>query len=220
MPHAEAERRRRTKAPEERRREILDAALRLFRERGFDETTVQDIADAASVATGTVYLYFPSKEHILLGIHEEFERGLEARFAEVAAGFAERHGRGEEHEAGAVVDEVFDALMGYSLQRREVWEVMCRYIPRLEASEGGEERALEREHARFLGGVFKVGTEAGLIRASDPEMLGYLLGAINIEVGRAIAFGDPPDLDRLIAQAKELYYKALVPEPEDRSRAD
>ena len=43
-----------TKAEETRDR-ILDAALRLFRERGFAETTMRDVAAAAGVATGAAY---------------------------------------------------------------------------------------------------------------------------------------------------------------------
>jgi AcrR family transcriptional regulator len=48
---------------------ILDAALRLFRERGFDETTMRDIAAAAGVATGAAYYYFRSKEELVMAFY-------------------------------------------------------------------------------------------------------------------------------------------------------
>jgi AcrR family transcriptional regulator len=45
---------------------ILDAARRVFASRGFSEATVDEIASAAGIAKGTVYLYFPSKKDIYL----------------------------------------------------------------------------------------------------------------------------------------------------------
>ncbi len=47
-------------------RSLLDAADKLFVENGFDETTVSDICEAAGVAKGTFYFYFPRKEDLLL----------------------------------------------------------------------------------------------------------------------------------------------------------
>jgi AcrR family transcriptional regulator len=59
---------------ERRRREMRDrifrAALRLFAERGFISTTVEDITEAADVGKGTFFNYFPSKEHVLAGFAE------------------------------------------------------------------------------------------------------------------------------------------------------
>ena len=49
----------------ERRRQILDAAVRVFAREGFHATRVSDIADEADVAYGLVYHYFPSKEKVL-----------------------------------------------------------------------------------------------------------------------------------------------------------
>ncbi|GGN06525.1 TetR family transcriptional regulator [Thermus composti] len=49
-----------------RRERIFQAAMRLFRERGFQETTATDIAKAAHVSRGTFFNYFPYKEAVLL----------------------------------------------------------------------------------------------------------------------------------------------------------
>ena len=54
---------------EETRERILDAALTLFRERGFDETTMRDIAASAGVATGAAYYYFRSKEELVMAFY-------------------------------------------------------------------------------------------------------------------------------------------------------
>jgi AcrR family transcriptional regulator len=58
-----------TPKAEETRERILDAALKLFRERGFDATTMRDIAAAAGVATGAAYYYFRSKEEMVMAFY-------------------------------------------------------------------------------------------------------------------------------------------------------
>ena len=50
---------------EETRRQILDTALALFRERGFEDTTIRDIAGRAGLSLGAAYYYFKSKEAIV-----------------------------------------------------------------------------------------------------------------------------------------------------------
>ena len=52
-------------APAEKRRLILDAAVRVFARRGFNQCRVSDIADEAGVAYGLVYHYFRSKDEVL-----------------------------------------------------------------------------------------------------------------------------------------------------------
>jgi len=54
-----------------KRRQILDAAVKVFAQNGFYNSKVLDIAKEAGVANGTVYLYFPSKDDILISIFEE-----------------------------------------------------------------------------------------------------------------------------------------------------
>ena len=51
--------------PVDKRRQILDAAVRVFARQGFHATRVSDIADEAGVAYGLVYHYFSSKDEVL-----------------------------------------------------------------------------------------------------------------------------------------------------------
>jgi AcrR family transcriptional regulator len=53
------------KVVEDRREQIMDTALQLFAEKGFDRTTNKDIARAAGVTPGLIYHYFPSKDALL-----------------------------------------------------------------------------------------------------------------------------------------------------------
>ncbi len=55
------------------REQILEQALRLFRERGFEETTMRDVAGQAGVALGLAYYYFPSKEALVAAYYEQVQ---------------------------------------------------------------------------------------------------------------------------------------------------
>lgn len=67
-----------TRKSEETRARILTTALELFRERGYEDTTMRAIAAAAGVAVGNAYYYFGSKEQLIQAFyertHEEHER--------------------------------------------------------------------------------------------------------------------------------------------------
>lgn len=55
---------------EQTRALILETALRLFRERGYDRTTMRAIAEEAGVSVGNAYYYFASKEHLVQGFYD------------------------------------------------------------------------------------------------------------------------------------------------------
>jgi AcrR family transcriptional regulator len=71
---------------EARRAELVSAAAAVFAERGLATATVSDIVSAAGVAQGTFYLYFDSKDDVVLAVAERFgDRMLEAIERAVAA---------------------------------------------------------------------------------------------------------------------------------------
>ena len=205
----QARRPRVVKPPDQRRREILEAAVGLFRERGFEVTTVQAIARMAEVAAGTVYLYFPSKEAILDAIQEDFESGLLDRFGEIAqAVLAEEDASGEIVSYQEVVGRLIDGIVAYSVDRRAVCEVMARHVRRAGIASDGLAGGL----TELLARVIREGVRLGYIETSDPEMSAYLLNlAAATAIGHAIAFEDEETLNRVVRQAKEMYIKALAP---------
>jgi AcrR family transcriptional regulator len=207
----QARRPRVVKPPDQRRREILDSATHLFRERGFDVTTVQAIAGRAGVAAGTVYLYFPSKEAILVALQEDFEGGLLDRFAEIAEQvLAEEASRGEDVGYQEVAERLIDGIVGYGLDRRAVCEIMARHAGR--AGIASDDPLLAGGLTELLARVIREGVRLGYIHTSDPEMAAYLLNLAAVTaIGHAIAFEDERMLERVVRQTKELYIKALAP---------
>jgi AcrR family transcriptional regulator len=72
---------RRERRKQETRQRLMGAAFRLFCERGYDATTVEDITEAADVAKGTFFNYFATKEAILPALAEWRLRQLEDALA-------------------------------------------------------------------------------------------------------------------------------------------
>lgn len=90
---------------EETRARIRDAALELFKDKGFDGTTMREIAVSAGVATGAAYYYFPSKEALVL----EFYAGLQSEIEERLSATLERH-RNLAERLRAILDLKFGLL--------------------------------------------------------------------------------------------------------------
>jgi len=67
------------------RQQILEAALELFQTRGFDATTMRQIARRAGVAVGATYYYFKTKEELVLGYYADSQQAAEARHQESLA---------------------------------------------------------------------------------------------------------------------------------------
>ncbi|MFN7916059.1 MAG: TetR/AcrR family transcriptional regulator [Vicinamibacterales bacterium] len=88
MPASSSARRRpvQAPAPADKREAIMRAAIDVFAERGYFNAQVADIARVAGIAAGTVYLYFRSKDDLLVSI---FERTMKQRLAEGKAAVAD-----------------------------------------------------------------------------------------------------------------------------------
>ena len=94
---------RTTPKAEETRSRILSAALDRFRVRGFDQTTMREIAAEAGVALGSAYYYFASKEALVMAFYEQASR-------EMSAQIEDRLGRskGLDNRLRAILDVKFE----------------------------------------------------------------------------------------------------------------
>jgi AcrR family transcriptional regulator len=102
----------------EKRERLLDASLKLFREKGYEQTKVSEITRAAGVAKGTFFNYFPTKERVLLALGEQ----MLGRLGRVEANdiFQQRTTRGK-------VKAMFHALAaGLDADRELVKEMVYR----------------------------------------------------------------------------------------------
>ena len=193
----------RTKPEAQRRREFLDAALRLFLSQGYEATKVEDITRAAGVAKGTFYLYFGGKEDLLLALGDRFRDEGRRRFGELSSEVQKPF---EEY-----VDDLVEFAFTFYHENWAVFDLVYRRFPAEFTKGSAEGRARYVEPlAESLRRAVELGeAEAG---GSDPELFAYLIsGAIEENIYTCLAFGTPPDLDALKEATRSFVRKALAP---------
>jgi AcrR family transcriptional regulator len=76
---------RAVRAPRRRERDVLDAAVKVFYERGYSDATVQDVADELGILKGSLYHYIETKEDLLFQLIEEVHAQVQGILEEVEA---------------------------------------------------------------------------------------------------------------------------------------
>lgn len=191
-----ARRKRTIKAAEVRRAELLDAAAKLFRLRGFDGVSVADITGAAQVAKGTFYLYFESREALLDALRE--------RFSETMAG--ELQGlRPPREPAGwpSFLRRLVKRAIELQVEQRESHELLRR-LPH-----GGSDDGHHADPVRgHLAGIVEAGILAGAIRVGEPDLAVDLLYELLHAAGDRAA-AHPTAAPKVIRAAQEFTIRAL-----------
>src|SRR6185295_2673302 len=95
---------RRERKKEETRERIFKAACKLFRDKGFEATTIDDIAEKADVAKGTFFNYFPRKEAVLGYLSEMWIEEAELRTADIV---------GRKGPAASAIRDMFVDFAGF-----------------------------------------------------------------------------------------------------------
>lgn len=149
---------RRDVLTEFRRDEILQAARAAFAERGYRETTLDDIAARAQVAKGTLYLYFDSKEAIFWQLLEAHIRGIYDRSVEAAGQGAtvEDKIRGVINARLATIDRDTDFMRVYLTEFAQ----LCKHPGQM----GEEFKRMYMDGARVLEQILAAGVAEGSLR--------------------------------------------------------
>jgi len=120
-----------------RREQLLDAAARLFRERGFHATSMRDIAKAVGMLSGSIYYHFDSKEEMLLAVYQEGERRVaEAVDTAIAA----------ESDPWQRLEAACAAHLGALIAHRDYSQVMIQTSPREAGTAEVRIRDLRRDY--------------------------------------------------------------------------
>lgn len=168
---------------------ILNAAINVFSQKGYHDTRVDEIVEAAETSKGGVYFHFPSKQDIFLGLIDEFADLLEKRVSEAI----ESEGSGIQK-----VDAALIACMRTFQEFRKLAKIFL--IQAVGLGIAFEEKQQEI-HDRFVEIIKKNLDDAildGDIATIDTEIAAYAwMGALNEVVIRWIHTGSP-ELERAL----------------------
>ena len=145
---------RRQRRSAELRERMFRAALQLFASKGYAETTVEDITEAADVGKGTFFNYFPSKEHILMAFGEMQLGKLETVVREAKSSGLPMY----EVLRGLVMRMTEEPVRNPAIVRALLQANLCSVPVR-----GGMLRIHERNRA-LVGDLIRHGQERGEIR--------------------------------------------------------
>ena len=149
----------RRRRKEARPQELLDAALALFVKKGFAATKAEEVAAAAGVSKGTLYLYYPSKQELLKAVIAHY---LSSRIAAGAAHVASFEGSPTALMRGVLIDW-WTAM--YDSPAAGVFKLViteARNFP--EIAEYYHREVVQRAH-ELLGGILRRGIAQGEFRA-------------------------------------------------------
>lgn len=206
----------------DRREQILEAALDVFAEEGFDGATTKEIAARADVTHGLIYFYFPSKDDLF---NAAFEHQARSDFARLDFTDECDSGDAPEEILRRIVARLLDVLG--SPRSMRITRMMMRMTANRapggdtgDAGHGGHGPAHEAMHKRTqailtsLAECLSVQMARGAIRSMDPQLAAeLLLGSIIVTMVRrfkAPSATDAPSLEELANEIAGMWSHGLV----------
>jgi TetR/AcrR family transcriptional repressor of nem operon len=189
----------RRQPPDVRREQILDAAEQVLLRRGPAAATMAEVAEAAAVAKGTVYLYFASKAELLAGLRARYFE----RFTAMLAG----QGTGAPAPVAGRIEQLVTASYDFALANHELHHVLFH-----EAGLGAHDAVVARARAA-VARLVEAGAAGGELDVPDPALATdfVLHGLHGILV--AATHGPRSDRRRLVEGVSRLVCQALGASP-------
>ena len=188
---------------DEKRERILAGAVEAFAAHGFHRARVSDVAKAAGVADGTIYLYFENKDELLARI---FEQTLE-RFWERGEPYV-YEAEGADEQLRRLV-ELHLKFLGENRSLAAVFQVDLRHSPHFL---GDVSRRVFRRHLDKLAALIRLGQEQGVFAPDIPPGEGakMVFGAIDQLVTSWVLSRRNYRLDAMVGVAQRFVSRALT----------
>jgi AcrR family transcriptional regulator len=187
------------------RQHILDAAERVFAERGFEAAKLQEISHGAGVSMGTIYAIFPSKEELFRVLLEERGKEISELAREVLA---------DGRPPRDALDALVRAYVGYFVDHPSFLRMHLRlgtsWVLGPAAGASGQVQLWEDIHA-LQADLFRRGIEAGLFVDEDPAFLAKVFSAMDqVLLSDWVATGMKATREELAERLLHLVERAFV----------
>lgn len=196
---------------ENRRAEILRAALEVFGRQGYHATSVADILEAAGIARGTFYLYFDGKSPIFLELLDSLLAELRASIVGVETDSASPP---IELQLVSTVRNILDTVVKNRLLAR----IIVREAVGLDSEAEQRLRAFYAALLRYIELSLVEGRRLGVIRQLDVEVAAMcVLGTIKQFVEQVVVAGEDAtfDVDRMALAVLDFNLRGLLAIPSD-----
>ena len=151
--------------------EIFSEAVRIFKQKGYHATSVQDIADAVGLQKGSLYHYISSKEELLYKIFERSTGALTHRLQEILASDA---------PPTAKLRAAIEAHLTALTTQLDLYTVYLSERRTLTGRVNARVRTEAERHARLLEQIVQEGMTRGAWRRTDAKMVAHaILGMCN-----------------------------------------
>lgn len=190
-----------TQQQQDTRRKILESAARVFSEKGFYRSVVDDIVKASGTSKGAVYFYFESKEQIFLSLVEHYV-AMVAQEIQAAV----HRSRGLMAQVEAAVATLVRSFQAHSALAR----IVLIDWPATGAEFQGKRIALKAMLVEVLRGYLDRAVQDGKIAPQDTEMAAYAwIGAISEVVVRWLSTGKPSPLEEVLTPLTRLLLSSV-----------
>jgi AcrR family transcriptional regulator len=185
-----------TISKEARRREILEAALEVFGEKGYHASKVEDIVSRAGVARGTFYLYFEDKRAIFAELLDAFVAQLRAAVVRIDPS------DNPQRQLRANVQRALDLMFGEPRLAR----ILLSHAVGLDPEFDRKLKSFYDALAADLERAIRLGQQMEFVRACDARIIAYaLLGSVK-EIAARVVAGEDLEREKV---ADECLHQAL-----------
>jgi AcrR family transcriptional regulator len=165
---------------------ILEKALEMFREVGFEAATIRDIAKSAKVAVGAAYYYFPSKEAIVAAYYDHVQETHEAKVRELIIGTMDLRER-----LGIVIHSKLDILK----EDRKFLGALFRYVGEPDHPLSVFGKGTERQRAHSVG-IFREAIAGAEITDELRQLLPWALWMMHLGAILFFIYDESPEQRR------------------------
>jgi len=191
------------KGASDKRDRILKAAIKVFAKNGFYATRVSEIAKAAGVADGTIYLYFKNKDDVLITIFEDGIQQLLVILREVAA---------SDEPFDQRITRIIELQLGLLEEQRDLAEVITVNLRQSSSLLKQYAAPLFMEYIEVIAGLVREGQREGAFRKdiNSRVVARSLFGALDaILLTWALGEADPASLRKAASHCANLFLEGL-----------